>query len=64
MKLHHLLQQEAEELKRLLGERPDNVAGSSNAVDSCPTRAMLARLKTGLAARRLHEAGASASEVR
>lgn len=65
MKLHHLLEQEADELKRLLGGRAGAMAsqGSGNGVDEAATRAALSRLKTDMASRRLHEASTSASEV-
>lgn len=68
MKLHHLLEQEADELKRLLGGRAGAMAGKGGvpggAVDEDATRVALSRLKTDMASRRLHEAGVSASEVR
>jgi len=63
MKLHHLLQQEADELKRLLGAKSGVVGGQPAAVVEKSTRATLARLKTDLVSRRLHEAGVSTSEV-
>lgn len=65
MKLHQLLEQEADELKRLLGGRAGAMASQSGggAVDEAATRATLSRLKTDMASRRLHEAGTSASEV-
>lgn len=63
MKLHHLLQQEADELKRLLGAKAGTVGDQPVAVVEKSTRATLARLKTDLVSRRLHEAGVSTSEV-
>eukprot|EP00752_Nemacystus_decipiens_P010330 g9202.t1 len=62
MKLHHLLQQEADELKRLLGAK-GGVGGEQPAVVEKSTRATLARLKNDLVSRRLHEASVSTSEV-
>lgn len=64
MKLHHLLQQEADELKRLLGAKAGVVGDQPAAAVEKSTKATLARLKTDLASRRLHEAGVSTSEVR
>lgn len=64
MKLHHLLQQEADELKRLLGAKGGVVGDQPAAAVEKSTRATLARLKTDLVSRRLHEAGVSTSEVR
>lgn len=63
MKLHHLLQQEADELKRLLGAKAGVVGDQPAAAVKKSTRATLARLKTDLVSRRLHEAGVSTSEV-
>lgn len=63
IKLHHLLEQEADELKRLLGARAGAAGGLPFGVDENATKATLARLKTDLASRRLHEAGVSTSEV-
>lgn len=63
MKLHHLLQQEADELKRLLGAKGGVVGEQPAAVVDKSTRATLARLKTDLVSRRLHEASVSTSEV-
>lgn len=63
MKLHHLLQQEADELKRLLGAKGGVVGDQPAAAVEKSTRATLARLKTDLVSRRLHEAGVSTSEV-
>lgn len=64
MKLHHLLEQEADELKRLLGAQAGVVGDQPLAVVEKSTRATLARLKADLASRRLHEAGVSTSEVK
>lgn len=63
MKLHHLLQQEADELKRLLGAKGGVVGEQPAAAVEKSTRATLARLKTDLVSRRLHEASVSTSEV-
>lgn len=61
LKLHHLLEQEADELKRLLGAKAGAVGKHTS--DPMATRATLARLKTDAASRRMHEAGVSTSEV-
>lgn len=61
LKLHHLLEQEADELKRLLGAKAGTVGKLTS--DPMATRATLARLKTDVASRRMHEAGVSTSEV-
>lgn len=63
MKLHHLLQQEADELKRLLGAKAGAVGEQPATAVEKSTQATLARLKTDLVSRRLHEAGVSTSEV-
>lgn len=63
MKLHRLLQQEADELKRLLGAKAGVVGEQPAAAVEKSTRATLAQLKTDLVSRRLHEAGVSTSEV-
>lgn len=65
MKLHQLLEQEAGELKRLLGGKARAMAnqGGGGAGDEASTRATLSQLKTDVASRRLHEASTSASEV-
>lgn len=64
LKLHHLLEQEADELKRLLGAKVGGSGGDQpDGANENATRATLARLKKDLASRRLHEATASASEV-
>ena len=63
MKLHHLLQQEADELKRLLGAKGEVGGEQPAAAVEKSTRATLARLKTDLVSRRLHEANVSTSEV-
>lgn len=64
LKLHHLLEQEADELKRLLGAKAGMVGNQVVGAAESATRATLARLKTDLASRRLHEASVSTSEVR
>lgn len=64
LKLHHLLEQEADELKRLLGAKADTISGQPDGSNDNATRATLALLKKDLASRRLHEAAMSASEVR
>lgn len=63
MKLHHLLQQEADELKRLLGAKAGVIGDHPPAAVEKSTRATLARLKNDLVSRRLHEAGVATSEV-
>lgn len=62
-KVHHLLEQEAQELKRLLAVKPGEIAGRNVVNSEDLTREALLRVKTGLASRRLHEAATSASEV-
>lgn len=63
LKLHHLLEQEADELKRLLGAKAGAISDQPDGANDNATRATLARLKKDLASRRLHEAAMSASEV-
>lgn len=62
-KVHHLLQQEAEELKRLLAVKSGDAAGQNVVNSEDVTRETLLRAKTDLASRRLYEAAMSASEV-
>lgn len=61
LKLHHLLEQEADELKRLLGAKAGTIGKHTS--DPMATRATLAWLKTDAASRRMHEAGVSTAEV-
>lgn len=63
LKLHHLLEQEADELKRLLGAKAGAIGDQPDGANDIDTRATLTRLKKDLASRRLHEAAMSASEV-
>lgn len=63
LKLHHLLEQEADELKRLLGAKAGVVGEQPAEVADNAARATCARLKRDMASRRLHEANVSTSEV-
>ena len=63
LKLHHLLEQEAEALKRLLGAKAGAIGKYAEGSDPNATVATLARLKSDVASRRLHEEGVSTSEV-
>ena len=63
LKLHHLLEQEADELKRLLGAKAGVVGEQPSEVADNAARATCARLKRDIASRRLHEANVSTSEV-
>lgn len=64
LKLHHLLEQEADELKRLLGAKAGAIGDQSAVSNESATQVTLARLKTDIASRRLHETGVATLEVR